>query len=121
MAPSLGLEGNSRALALLLRWDAPHTAGVRLSPDAGPELAAAATEADAAELFRRAQQLAREGGWAASLATCEAMLQIAPDWPGALELLGDALVELGMWERAARSYVSALAREPDNAGLFLKL
>jgi len=94
---------------------------VRLSPDAGPELAAARSEADTAELFRRAQQLAREGGWAPSLATCEAVLQISPDWPGALELRGDTLVELGMWERAARSYVSALAREPDNAGLFLKL
>jgi O-methyltransferase len=94
---------------------------VRLSHDAGAAFPAPPSEADAAELFRRAQQLAREGGWAEALATSEAVLGIAPEWPGAFELIGDALVGLEMWERAARSYVTALGREPENPGLFLKL
>lgn len=106
---------------LPLRASALHTGGVRFNHDTRPELPAARSEAVAAELFRRAKQLAREGGWAEVLVTCEEVLRIAPDWPGSLELLGDAQVGLGMWKRAARSYVAALASEPESASLFLKL
>lgn len=74
-----------------------------------------------AEQLRRARALMGEGRLDHALASCEALLQSAPDWPGGLELLGDIQVRLEMWARGARSYVTALAREPDNASLFVKL
>jgi O-methyltransferase len=91
---------------------------VQLSND--PQPAPPSTSA-AAELLGRARQLAARAQWARAIDTCEAVLRLAPDCADTLELLGDALVELGSWERAARSYVAALEREPESAGLFLKL
>jgi O-methyltransferase len=75
----------------------------------------------ASAFFRRAGRLARLARWDQALPLYEALAEDAPDYPGVFQALGDAQAELGLSVPAAQSYLRALAGQPRNTVLLLKL
>lgn len=91
------------------------------SADAGQTVFTSPNEDVAAQQFRRAMELASKHRWAEALPLCEAAVRSAPDVADVFQGLGDVQFHLEMWKPAARSYLEAITRDPQNATLFRKL
>ena len=91
------------------------------SEDVEQVACAAPCDDRAAHQMSRVWELVAGERWDEALPLCEAVVRNAPDLPGIFQVLGDVRANLKMWEPAARSYLDAIARDPDNAILFQKL